>query len=118
MMAVWGIFRPMGYLNSAVTANQSASAPTMPPSAAARTYSSHGYCLWNANATVKITAIAISSARANRFMRSNAAAFSMSPADSSTTAERPRAGAEPAVELGLVTSSVGICSEFTCISPA
>ena len=38
MIAVCGIGMPSGCLNSAVTANQSASAPTMPASAAARTY--------------------------------------------------------------------------------
>ncbi len=37
-MAVWGIGSPSGRRNSAVTANQSARAPTMPASAAARTY--------------------------------------------------------------------------------
>ena len=37
MIAVCGIGMPSGCRNSAVTANQSASAPTMPPSAAART---------------------------------------------------------------------------------
>ena len=37
MIAVCGILSPSGYRNSAVTANQSASAPTMPASAAART---------------------------------------------------------------------------------
>ena len=37
MIAVCGIGIPSGCLNSAVTANQSASAPTMPASAAART---------------------------------------------------------------------------------
>ena len=37
MIAVCGIGMPSGCLNSAVTANQSASAPTMPASAAART---------------------------------------------------------------------------------
>ena len=37
MIAVCGIGRPSGRRNSAVTANQSARAPTMPPSAAART---------------------------------------------------------------------------------
>ena len=37
MIAVCGIFSPSGCRNSAVTANQSASAPTMPASAAART---------------------------------------------------------------------------------
>ena len=35
--AVCGTGTPIGWRNSAVTANQSASAPTMPPSAAART---------------------------------------------------------------------------------
>ncbi len=38
MIAVCGIGMPSGCLNSAVTANQSASAPTMPASAPARTY--------------------------------------------------------------------------------
>ena len=37
MIAVCGIGSPSGRLNSAVTANQSASAPTMPASAIART---------------------------------------------------------------------------------
>ncbi len=37
MIAVCGIRSPRGYRNSAVTANQSASAPTIAPSAAART---------------------------------------------------------------------------------
>lgn len=37
MIAVCGIGRPNGRRNSAVTANQSASAPTMPASAAAET---------------------------------------------------------------------------------
>ena len=37
MIAVCGMGMPSGCLNSAVTANQSASAPTMPASAAART---------------------------------------------------------------------------------
>ncbi len=37
MMAVCGIGRPSGWRNSAVTANQSASAPTMAASAVART---------------------------------------------------------------------------------
>ena len=37
MMAVCGMGMPMGYRKSAVTANQSASPPTMPASAAART---------------------------------------------------------------------------------
>ena len=37
MIAVCGIRSPSGYRNSAVTANQSASAPTIAPSAAART---------------------------------------------------------------------------------
>ena len=37
MIAVCGIGSPSGCRNSAVTANQSASAPTMPASAAART---------------------------------------------------------------------------------
>ena len=41
MIAVCGIGSPSGRRNSAVTANQSASAPTMPASAAARTYPSH-----------------------------------------------------------------------------
>jgi hypothetical protein len=36
MIAVCGIGSPIGRRNSAVTANQSASAPTMPASAAAR----------------------------------------------------------------------------------
>ena len=36
--AVCGIGMPIGYRNSAVTANQSASPPTMPASDAARTY--------------------------------------------------------------------------------
>ena len=37
MIAVWGIGMPSGWRNSAVTANQSASAPTMAASAMART---------------------------------------------------------------------------------
>ncbi len=37
MIAVCGIGRPIGRLNRAVTANQSASAPTIPASAAAAT---------------------------------------------------------------------------------
>jgi hypothetical protein len=37
MIAVCGMGSPIGRLNSAVTANQSASAPTMPASAAAAT---------------------------------------------------------------------------------
>ena len=37
MIAVCGIGSPSGRLNKAVTANQSASAPTMPASAIART---------------------------------------------------------------------------------
>ena len=78
MMAVCGILMPMGYLNRAVTANQSARAPTMPPSAAARTYSSHGYCFCRANATTKITAMTISSERARSFIFRSAAAFSAS----------------------------------------
>jgi hypothetical protein len=42
MIAVCGIGIPSGCLNKAVTANQSASAPIMPASAAARTYPTHG----------------------------------------------------------------------------
>src|SRR5258708_6454399 len=42
MIAVCGIGMPSGCLNNAVTANQSASAPTMPASAAARTYPIQG----------------------------------------------------------------------------
>ena len=71
---------PMGYLNRAVTANQSASAPTMPPSAAARTYCSHGYSFWKANANTKMTAMAISRPSASSFIFRSAAAFSASPA--------------------------------------
>jgi hypothetical protein len=41
MIAVCGILIPSGCRNSAVTANQSASAPTMPASAAARTNPTH-----------------------------------------------------------------------------
>ena len=37
MMAVWGMGMRSGCLNSAVTANQSAKAPTMAASAVART---------------------------------------------------------------------------------
>ena len=37
MMAVWGMGRPRGWRNRAVTANQSATAPTMAASAVART---------------------------------------------------------------------------------
>ena len=68
MIAVWGIFRPMGWRNRAVTANQSANAPTIPPSAAARTYSNHGYRCCSAKATAKMTAMMTSSPVASRFM--------------------------------------------------
>jgi hypothetical protein len=37
MIAVWGMGSPSGWRKSAVTANQSASAPTMEASAVART---------------------------------------------------------------------------------
>ncbi len=42
MIAVCGMGSPIGCRKSAVTANQSASAPTMPASAAAATYSAQG----------------------------------------------------------------------------
>ena len=42
MMAVCGIGMPIGWRNSAVTANQSASAPTIEASAVATTIASHG----------------------------------------------------------------------------
>ena len=42
MIAVCGIGSPSGCRKRAVTANQSASAPTMPASAMARTYASQG----------------------------------------------------------------------------
>ena len=45
MIAVCGIGSPSGWRNSAVTANQSASAPTMPASAMAATYPTHGPAL-------------------------------------------------------------------------
>ena len=119
MMAVCGIFRPMGYLNRAVTANQSASAPTIPPSAAARTYSSHGYCFCRAKAKTNTTAMAISRLSARSFILRSAAAFSASPALSCrfATAERTCAGRERAGPAGGASGWV-VGSEFTCMCPA
>lgn len=78
MIAVCGILSPIGCLKRAVTANQSARAPTMPPSAAARTYSSHGYVSCRAKATRKMAAITASSPVASSFMRRRASARSAS----------------------------------------
>src|SRR5690606_2446354 len=64
---VCGILIPKGYLNKAVTANQSAKAPTIPASEKARTYSIH-FCEWCFKRyiiTQYITAIKINNPVAN-----------------------------------------------------
>ena len=80
MIAVWGIGSPSGRRKSAVTANQSASAPTMPPSAAARTYASHGYRPCRANAMTKTIARKMSAPRAMPFISRRPRARSWSAA--------------------------------------
>ena len=68
MIAVWGMGIPNGCRNSAVTANQSARAPTMPPSAAARRYASAGTCCWPMNPTRNRAAMSSSAPRATDFI--------------------------------------------------
>src|SRR5690606_32067618 len=57
---VCGIFIPNGYLNNAVTANQSANAPTIPASENARTYSIHFCGLFFKRYIIKTYTTAIS----------------------------------------------------------
>ena len=115
MMAVCGILMPIGYLNRAVTANQSARAPTMPPSAAARTYSSQGYCFCKAKATTKMMAIRISSESASSFIFRSADAFSASMAASGLaaggTAGRGISGAGGALPDGYLAQYSPACAQ-------
>ena len=60
MIAVWGIGRPSGWRNSAVTANQSASPPTIAASANALTHASAGCAGSSARAPTNTAAITTS----------------------------------------------------------
>ena len=87
----------------------------MPPSAAARTYSSQGYCFCKAKATTKMTAIRISSESASSFIFRSAAAFSASHGGQRLAAggTAGRGSSGPAGLSGRVLGSV-----FTCMCPA
>lgn len=82
MIAVCGIGSPSGRRNRAVTANQSASAPTIPPSAAARTYASHGCRSWNMNAMTNAMAMKTRAPSATAFIRRSARSRTWSEGDS------------------------------------
>ena len=87
---VCGMGRPSGRRNSAVTANQSASAPTMPPSLAARTKPSHGCCSCSANEMTNTTAMAPSRPSATACMRRSCARRSKSAAVTAPSVRRLR----------------------------
>ena len=69
MMAVCGIGTPSGYLNSAVTANQSASAPIIAASANARRNPSQPMLPSNDRVIRNTIAMATSKPVASNFMR-------------------------------------------------
>ena len=78
MIAVCGMGRPSGWRNKAVTANQSASAPTIAASANAATKPTNTLRSANGVAAKKITATAASSPVAMRFIRVSSACRSAS----------------------------------------
>ena len=101
MIAVCGIGMPSGCLNNAVTANQSASAPTMPASAAARTYPTQAAARPPFCAQVharKITVAAIRKPSATNFIRRSARRRSASASGSASakdSANEPRVSDMP-----------------------
>ena len=111
MIAVCGIGMPSGCLNNAVTANQSASAPTMPASAAARTYPTQAAAdpLFCAQVhTRKITVAAIRKPSATSFIRRSARCRSASASGSASakdSANEPRVWEMP--EMPAVPALIG-----------
>src|SRR3954447_18525183 len=90
MMAVCGIGRPSGWRNSADTANQSASAPTMAASANARTYPAQP-CVCSIQRKTRNTTVATTrNAVAMNFILRNAMRRSRSAGVTSTAATLPR----------------------------
>ena len=120
MIAVWGIGRPSGCRKSAVTANQSASAPTMAASAVARTYPIHvgpsltSHHRASRNTTVAASSSPVASAFIRRRSRSRVAASTRpTPRPTSTTGIVRRAGRPvgPAPERGASDrGACGICT--------
>ena len=109
MIAVCGILSPRGWRNRAVTANQSASAPIMPASAAAPTYPSQAGppWAWPHRQARKITVAPTRKPNATAFirrrLRSRSASVSGSaPANDSARDVPPRAGR--ATRLGSATT--------------
>ena len=99
MIAVCGMGMPSGCLNSAVTANQSASAPTMPASAAARTYPTHGPASprdCSHEQSRKITAAPSRKLSATIFIRRRARLRSASAAESTPVSASAKLGRGPA----------------------